>query len=96
MLSIETIKQATQKVAQHYPVNKVLLFGSYAEGCADDRSDVDVLVEFSIQPVSLFELAGFNEELRQELNIPVDTIKLPLNQDSLIDMARTVCLYEHR
>lgn len=96
MLSIDTIKQATQKVARHYPVTKVLLFGSYAEGCADDSSDVDVLVEFATHPISLFELAGFNEELREELNIPVDTVKLPLNQDTLIDMARTVCLYECR
>jgi len=95
LLSIEQIKKAAQKVAPHYPVSRVLLFGSYAEGKADDKSDVDVLVEFSINPISLFELAGFNQELREELDTPVDTIKLPLNKDSFIDIKKTVCLYEH-
>ena len=95
MLSINQIKKAAEKVAQHYPVNRVLLFGSYAEGKADETSDVDILVEFSINPISLFELAGFNQELREELNTPVDTIKLPLSKDSFIDIKKSVCLYEH-
>ena len=95
MLSIEQIKNATEKVAPHYPVNKVLLFGSYANGKADENSDVDMLVEFSISPISLFELAGFNQELREELNTPVDTVKLPLKGDSFIDITKVVSLYEH-
>jgi len=96
VLSIEQIKKATEKIAPHYPVNKVLLFGSYADGKADDKSDVDVLVEFSINPISLFEMAGFNQELREELNVAVDTIKLPLKNDSIIDITKTVSLYEHQ
>jgi predicted nucleotidyltransferase len=95
MLSIEQIKKATQKVALHYPVHKVLLFGSYAEGRANEASDVDLLIEFSTNPISLFEMAGFNQELREELNISVDTIKLPLKQDSFINIKKTVCLYEN-
>lgn len=95
MLSIEQIKDATEKIAPHYPVSKVLLFGSYASGKADDRSDVDMLVEFSTNPISLFELAGFNQELREELDVAVDTVKLPLKADSFIDMSRAVSLYEH-
>ena len=96
MLSIEQIKNATKKVAPHYSVNRVLLFGSYANGSADDQSDVDVLVEFSTNPISLFELAGFNQELRDELNTPVDTVKLPLKSDSFIDMTKVVSLYERQ
>ena len=96
MLSIEQIKNATEKIAPHYPVSKVFLFGSYASGKADDRSDVDVLVEFSINPISLFELAGFNQELREELDVAVDTVKLPLKADSFIDMSKAVSLYEHQ
>ena len=96
MLSIEQIKSATEKIAPHYPVSRVFLFGSYANGKADDKSDVDVLVEFSISPISLFELAGFNQELRDELDVAVDTVKLPLKTDSFIDMTRVVSLYEHQ
>lgn len=95
MLSLDQIKKATQKVASHYPVHKVLLFGSYAEGSANDSSDIDLLIEFSTNPISLFELAGFNQELREELNISVDTIKLPLKKGSFLDIKKTVCLYEN-
>lgn len=95
MLTIDQIKRAAQKVAPHYPIRKVFLFGSYAAGDADQASDVDMLVEFSTHPVSLFELAGFNQELRDELNTSVDTVKLPLKRDSFIDLNRTICLYEH-
>ncbi|MBI9015969.1 MAG: nucleotidyltransferase domain-containing protein [Phycisphaerae bacterium] len=93
MLSIEQIKTVTQKVAPHYPVRRVLLFGSYASGQASDQSDVDMLVEFSISPVSLFELAGFNQELRQALHVAVDTVKLPL-KENIIDITKAVPLYE--
>ncbi len=95
MLSIKQIKNATQKIAPHYPVSRVILFGSYASGTADDKSDVDVLVEFSTNPISLFELAGFNEELREALATPVDTIKLPLKSNSFIDIDKAVSLYEY-
>ncbi len=95
MLTIEQIKQAAQKVASHYPIRKVFLFGSYAAGHADDTSDVDMLVEFATHPISLFELAGFNQELRDELNTSVDTVKLPLKKDSFIDMNQVICVYEH-
>lgn len=95
MLSLDQIKKATEKVASHYPVHKVLLFGSYAEGNANDTSDLDLLIEFNTNPISLFELAGFNQELREELNISVDTIKLPLKHDSFLDIKKTICLYEN-
>jgi len=95
MLSIEQIKKAAQTIAPHYPVRQVLLFGSYAEGKADEQSDVDVLVEFTINPISLFELGGFNQELREALETSVDTVKLPLKPDSLIDISKAIPLYEH-
>ncbi len=93
MLSIEQIKRVTQKVASHYPVSRVLLFGSYADGSATEQSDVDMMVEFSVNPISLFEMAGFNQELRDELNVSVDTVKLPL-KESTIDISKAVPLYE--
>ncbi len=96
MLTIKQIKDAAKKVAPHYAVSRVLLFGSYALGQANDQSDVDVLVEFSANPISLFELAGFNQEMREELHIAVDTVKLPLKADSFIDMTKAVSLYEHQ
>ena len=33
-------------IQQHFDVEKVGLFGSYAKGVATDRSDIDIYVEF--------------------------------------------------
>lgn len=45
MLTIDRIKTAASKLADYYPIKKVSLFGSYAEGTADETSDVDLLME---------------------------------------------------
>ena len=45
MLSINDIRQATQKVGRKYGIKKAYLFGSYAKGCANDKSDVDILID---------------------------------------------------
>jgi len=45
MLSIEEIKSYVIPVVEKYPVDKVILFGSYARGDASDTSDVDLVVE---------------------------------------------------
>lgn len=94
MLSIEEIRKTTNSIAPSYPIKRVLLFGSYALGNATEHSDVDLLVEFSKNPISLFELAGFNEELREAFSVSVDTIKLPLEKNSLININKAVSLYE--
>jgi len=45
MLSIEEIKSYITPVVKKYPVEKVILFGSYARGDAKETSDVDLIVE---------------------------------------------------
>ena len=59
MPTIETIRQAVHTAAAQYPVKRVELFGSYADGTADEHSDVDFLVEFSDNPTSLLHICGF-------------------------------------
>ena len=44
MLTLEMIRQAVRQAAAEYPVKRVELFGSYANGTADADSDVDFLV----------------------------------------------------
>jgi len=42
----ETVKRLVESYANdvrnHFPVDKVVLFGSYAKGTADEQSDIDV------------------------------------------------------
>jgi len=93
MCSIETIMKAVHQAAEMYPIKRMELFGSYANGLADEKSDVDLLVEFSNQPTTLFQLCGLQETLSELLHKKVDLVELPLqpNSDLLID--RRVRLY---
>ena len=71
MLSIEEIKSYIIPVVEKYPVEKVILFGSYARGDASDTSDVDLVVESGgkMRNSKIFTLGG---DLLVALPIRVD------------------------
>ena len=52
----------------HYKVSKIGLFGSFARNDADDKSDIDILVEFD-GDVDIYEtkqaLKEFAEEVKE-------------------------------
>ena len=45
MPSVDTIRENLIPVFGRYGVRKAILFGSYAKGMANERSDVDIYVE---------------------------------------------------
>lgn len=93
MCDIGTIRRAVSQAASLYPVKRVDLFGSYANGSANEASDVDLLVEFSESPVSLLKIFGLQETLRELLQLDVDVVEAPLAADSELHVDRTVCVY---
>ena len=52
MLSLSTIREAVKRIAPQYPIERVMLFGSYADGSATSESDIDLLVELSLIHIS--------------------------------------------
>ncbi len=75
MVSLSKIKDAIHIGIGEYPaISKVVLFGSYASGEADDKSDVDVAITAG-NSFTLFEMGGFQQTLEKELGIPVDVIE---------------------
>ena len=60
MLSIDEIKEIITPVVKKYPVNKIILFGSYARGNAKEYSDVDLVVESAgkMRNRKIFALGG--------------------------------------
>jgi hypothetical protein len=42
--SLEDLKTLVKPIAEEYGIEMVYLFGSYARGDADDKSDVDLLI----------------------------------------------------
>jgi len=57
MVSIDTIRDLSDRIAAEFAPERIILFGSYAYGTASDDSDVDLLV---ILP---FEGKGFRKSL---------------------------------
>lgn len=57
MLAVAEIADGVKEVAADYPVERIELFGSYAQNRATDNSDVDLLVEFTSLAVSLLTLS---------------------------------------
>jgi len=95
MLAIADIKTAVSKIAPNYPIKQVHLFGSYADGNASPKSDVDVMVEFAERPVTLLDYCGFQEELSELLNVNIDIIKAPLSDVAKKELfiGKVVCIY---
>ena len=92
MLTHEDICGAVRNVAANYPILSASYFGSYARGEQREDSDLDLLVRFS-KPVSLFLIAGLSVDLEDQLNIPVDVIKLPLPKHTILEIDKEVPCY---
>ena len=93
MLTIQEIMDGVNVVSREYPLRKVELFGSYADGRSTPQSDVDLLVEF-IQPrVSLLTLNALKFRMEEVLGTDVDIVHGPLPEDSMLEMNRRIPLY---
>ena len=93
MLTLEQIIKACETVAQEYPITRIELFGSYANGTNTSESDVDLLVEFKTRSVSLITLCGLKIRLEELLNTPVDVVHSPIPKDSILEIDKVVPLY---
>lgn len=94
MLDIDAIALGVRETIAEYPVKKVELFGSYAENRQTNKSDVDLLVEFTSLAVSLLTLASLRERLEHKLGVPVDLVHAPVPKDSFLEIGKRVTLYE--
>lgn len=61
-------------VAERHHARNLRVFGSVARGEDTDRSDLDLLVEFEKCP-TLFDLSGFQFELEELLEVPVEILQ---------------------
>lgn len=93
MLTIKEITDAAEIVAKEYPITNITLFGSYAKGTNTENSDVDLLVEFTTEAISLLTLSAIKYRFEDLLNIPVDVIHAPIPKDSILEIDKVVPLY---
>ena len=69
--TLNEIKTMLDPVFSQYGIRSALLFGSYAKGSANRRSDVDILVDSGLRGLQFF---GLLESVNSALKIPVDLI----------------------
>ena len=97
ILPLDLIKQTLSDVLGSKPVDFAYLFGSYAKGEADAKSDVDIMVSGAITGLEFFSLGG---ELERALHKNVDIIRLSdvgANQDLIRGiMATGIRIYKKK
>ena len=90
---LEGVERYNAKVPHERRIVRIELFGSYAAGRQNEDSDLDLLVEFAIEQVSLFNIIGVLEAMEETTGMSVDVVQIPLPQGALLDVERTVSLY---
>jgi len=88
LLNFENIVGIVQKICNKNSIRYCYLFGSYAKGKENEKSDVDLLISSDIDGMSFY---GLVEELRNELHKKVDlldTRQLNNNPDLLDEILK--------
>ena len=71
--SLEEVKTLAIPILKAHKIKKAAVFGSFARGDFDDKSDVDILIE-PPEGFSLFDLAGLHLNLEDTLGRKVDVM----------------------
>ena len=83
-ISVETIREKTVPIFENYPINKAILFGSYAKGNATTSSDIDLYIDTNGKLRGL-DFVGLLEILVNTLEKDIDLIdRSHIEEDSLI------------
>jgi predicted nucleotidyltransferase len=86
---LQTKREDILRIAAQYGAYNVRIFGSVARGEADEKSDIDLLV--NMEPGrSLFDLGGLLSDLEDLLGCNVDVV----TEDGLRDRIRNQVLNE--
>lgn len=95
MYTIEEIKNKAVPIAKKYGVKKLSLFGSYARGEADEKSDVDFLFEKG-EMSGYIKYFGFVNDLEDEFGCHVDAVSEGISDKEFLAEIKNdeVILYE--
>ena len=72
-MTIQDIQQKTTPIFAEYGISYAALFGSFAQGTANNNSDVDVLVRLG-KPMGMFTYMKFINGLEHSLGKKVDDV----------------------
>jgi uncharacterized protein len=79
IIKLQNYKKANSDI---YHLAKIGIFGSYARNEADDKSDLDIVVE--LEKPDLFVLGNIKNDLEEMFGISVDIIRLRSKMNKLL------------
>ena len=83
--TIDEIKKILKQVLKNQPVYKVILFGSYAKNEANNKSDIDLLID-TRETLKGFNLIRLICQIQEAFDKPIDEFeKYEIISDSKID-----------
>ncbi len=88
-MNLETMKKYVCEIASDYPIKRVVLFGSRADGSFREGSDVDLMMEFTA-PVTLLTISRIKLRLEKLLQLSVDIVHGPLREGDLLEIHNEV------
>ena len=72
--SLEEVKKLAIPILKAHKIKKAAVFGSFARGDFDDKSDVDILIEPPDEEFSLLDLARLKVGLEDVLGRQIDLV----------------------
>lgn len=77
MKELEEIKKILEGhrsiIEKQFKVKEIGIFGSYVRGKQEDKSDIDILVEF-FEPIGFFTFLDLEEYITKLLGVKVDLV----------------------
>ena len=67
------IRESIVAILSRYDAERIAIFGSYARGEANKKSDIDILVRFS-RPKSLIQIVQIEDEIKKSIHMNVDLV----------------------
>ena len=90
---IAEIKKKIAPILKSHDVKKAAVFGSFVRGEQNEKSDIDILIEFkNDNNKSLFDLVGLKLDLEEVLERKVDV----LTYNSLHPLLKNIILKEQK
>ncbi len=72
--SLVAIKKKATPILKKHDIKRAAIFGSFARGTANSRSDIDFLIEYKSKNKSLFDLVDLKSDLEKGLKRKVDIV----------------------
>ena len=71
--TIDEIKEKLLPIFKREPIKRAVLFGSYAKGCAREKSDIDIFID-SEGKLNGWDYFGVLEDVSSSFGVSVDVI----------------------